>query len=353
VHIERGGQTLAHHLVGRLRGEGEAPMREDAIFRIASMTKPIVSVATLILMEQGRLRLEQTVAEILPELATLRAAGAPVPLAPTVLDLLRHTAGFGYLGEYHDAAARAQAQARDLDGRLPSLTPQALLGELAAQPLAVVPRSRFCYGFSTDVLGLVLERVTGMRLREVLRTLVLDPLGMHDTDFIVPEDKQERFATAYAGDTLWAGFIDKYGGARSQGMPMQSGGGGLASTMDNYLRFARVLAGGGESGGVRLLRPETVALMTRDHLEPHMTGPDGLVGPGFGFGLGVAVRRNYGASAFASVPGEVTWSGICGPVFYVHPTEGWIAVSMAANMATRMLSRMEFRHAAQTVLAAA
>jgi len=354
IHVERDGRVLAHRVAGRLRGDGQAPMREDAVFRIASLTKPIVSAVALMLVEEGRLGLDASVHHYLPELADLRLPGGAAPhRQPTIRDLLRHTSGFAYLHEIRDAGTRELAARAALDAQLPTMTRDAALAALARLPLAGEPGRAFRYGFSTDVLGLVVERVVGASLGETLRERVFEPLGMVDTGFTIPSAARGRFATALASDAGWFAWTGKFDEGQSAGLPFESGGGGLVSTLADYLRFARMLVGGGELDGVRLLSEASVAGMLSDQLEPGVDGPANLTGPGFGFGFGLAVRLDWGVSAFPTVTGEATWSGVCGPVLYLHPRERWIATWFTCNLATRMLARMEFRRAVQPLLDAA
>lgn len=351
VHIERDGKTLARRATGCLDPERGTPMGEDAIFRIASMTKPIVSMMTLMLVEQGRLELDSPIGRWLPELARLTLAGGRAPARPpTIRDLLRHTSGFAYVGETRDPALRSAAIAGDLDMTLPLLAPAEVLARLAAMPLAAEPGTQFLYGFSTDVLGLVVERVTGLRLGEALHEAIFEPLGMHDTGFEIPEANMPRFARAFPEDRHWYGFADKYLLAQEQGTPMQSGGGGLVSTIDDYAKFARMLLDGGRVGEHRLISEASLAEMFSNQLDASNPGPVGFTGPGFGFGLGLAVRLDWGASATPSTAGELTWFGICGTVIWLHPRERWFAIQFGANMRSRMLSRMEFRRTAQFLL---
>lgn len=351
VHVEREGRVLARRAAGVVDPATGAALREDAVFRIASMTKPIVSVLALMLVEQGRLTLDDPVSRWLPELAGLKLATGKAPARqPTYRDLMRHTSGLAYVGEIRDPALRATASEAGLDGRLPLLAPAAVLAQLAALPLACEPGSQFLYGFSTDVLGLAIERVTGVRLGDALREYLLGPLGMVETGFEVPAAATARFARAFSDDTAWHGFADKYAQAQQQGTPMQSGGGGLVSTIDDYARFARMLMAGGEANGRRLLSADSLRQMFANQLDPLNPGPVGFTGPGFGFGLGLAVRLDWGASATPSTAGELTWFGICGTVVWLHPRERWFAIQFGANMRSRMLSRMEFRRTIQFLL---
>lgn len=351
IHIERDGKVLARRAAGLLDPESGTSMSEDALFRIASMTKPVVSLMTLMLVDQGRLELDAPVARHLPELANLKLAGGAAPQRqPTVRDLLRHTSGFAYVGETRDPALRAAAMAGDLDMTLPLLTPAELLARLAAMPLAAEPGTQFLYGFSTDVLGLVVERVTGMRLGDALRESIFEPLGMTETGFEVPDGASGRLARAFADDRHWYGFSDKFALAQTRGMPMHSGGGGLVSTIDDYSKFARMLVDGGRAGNRQLVSQSSLAEMFANQLDAQNPGPVGFTGPGFGFGLGLAVRLDWGASATPSTAGELTWFGICGTVIWLHPRERWFAIQFGPNMRSRMLSRMEFRRTAQFVL---
>ncbi len=351
IHIEREGRVLASRSAGRLNPDTDAAMADDALFRIASMTKPLVSTLALMLVEQGHLMLDEPASRWLPELEALKLASGRAPQhLPTLRDLLRHTSGFAYGGEIRDPGLRAAAMTANIDGRLPLLTPEELLAALVARPLVCEPGSEFFYGFSTDVVGLVIERLTGMRLGEALREALLDPLGMTDTAFEVPATGEHRLAHAFPGDKGWHAFVDTLALAQRRGTPMQSGGAGLVSSVPDYARFARMLANGGQANGRRFLSEASLVEMFSNQLDPMLAGPVGLTGPGFGFGLGLAVRLDWGASATPSRAGELTWSGICGTVLWLQPRERWFALQFSANMRSRILSRMEFRRSAQFVL---
>ncbi len=347
VHVEQEGRVLARAAVGRMHGEGDAPMPEDALFRIASLSKPVVSVMTLMLVDEGRIGLDAPVQEYLPALAAQRLASGAAPARPaTVRDLLRHTAGVPYAGETRDPQARAKAQALGLDGRMASMTPQQFVEALATLPLANEPGRAFRYGFATDLAGLVIERVTGRRLGEVLRERLFDPLGMPDTGFAVAEADRARLPSAYGHDKAWHGFDRMFRDAQQQGLPLHSGGGGLVSSVPDYARFARMLADGGEAGGQRYLRPETFAQMAADQLGPEVDGPHGFTGPGFGFGLGLAVRLDWGPAAVPAAAGELTWSGVSGTALYLRPADRWFAILFSCNNPSRLMTRFEFRRAA-------
>lgn len=347
VHVEQDGKVLAHAVAGRLRGDADTPMREDALFRIASLSKPVVSVLTLMLVDEGRVGLDVPVQDYLPQLAAQRLANGAPPARPvTVRDLLRHTAGVPYANEMRDPQVRARAQTLGLDGRMASMTPTEFLDALVTLPLANEPGAAFRYGFATDLAGLVVERVTGQRLGDALRECLLEPLGMHDTGFSVTDADQPRMAGGYANDRGWSGFDRMFRDAQAKGLPLHSGGGGLVSTVADYARFARMLANGGEAGGRRYLSQATFAEFARDQLGSQVDGPAGYAGPGFGFGLGLAVRLDWGASAVPSPAGELTWSGVTGTGLYLRPADKWFAIQFSCNNASRLMARFEFRRAA-------
>lgn len=351
VLVERDGAELVRLVSGTMQGEAPGaepgePMRADALFRIASLTKPVVSVLAMILVDEGRLGLDDPVARHLPEIASMRLLDGAAPARePTVRDLMRHTAGLPYGGETRDPQALERVRAEGIDGRLPLLEPSAFLQSLARLPLANQPGEAFRYGYSTDVLGLVIEGILGQRLGDALAERVFGPLGMRDTRFGLEAAQHERMAGAFPEDRAWHGFFDMFVKADHAGTPLQSGGGGLASTIDDYARFARMLANGGMSEGHRILSEESFAEMTRNQLPDGVDGPFGFTGPGFGFGLGVAVRQPWGVAAYPCARGEFTWSGVTGTAMFVDPARRWFALMFSCNTASRMIARFEFRRA--------
>ncbi|MFA7504764.1 MAG: serine hydrolase domain-containing protein [Burkholderiaceae bacterium] len=351
VLVERDGAELARLVSGALHGEapGDAagePMRADALFRIASLTKPVVSFLAMILVDEERLGLDDPVARHLPELAAMRLPDGAAPARqPTIRDLLRHTSGFAYGREIAEADVAERILAEGLDERLPLLEPAAVLASLARLPLARQPGTAFRYGYSTDVLGLVIGRILGQRLGDALAERIFGPLGMRETGFAVPSQQRERMPTAFPEDRSWHGLSGKYVQADELGTPMHSGGGGLASTIDDYARFARLLANGGVHEGRRLLSETGFAEMARDQLPRGVDGPLGFTGPGFGFGLGLAVRRAGGAAAYPCAVGELTWSGMTGTALFVDPATRWFALLFSCNTVSRLIARFEFRRA--------
>jgi CubicO group peptidase (beta-lactamase class C family) len=322
VLVARHGKVAFCEPVGKLDLKSGRPMRPDAIFRIYSMTKPITSVAALILLEEGKLKLDDPVARYLPELKDLRvyagkgqtvAAKRPV----TIRDLMRHTSGFTYGMPNGSPVDRLYIKNRVGEGSLPDLVRQ--LGTL---PLQDQPGARFNYSVSTDVLGRLIEVVSGEPLDKFFRDRIFRPLDMHDTEFMIADKNLDRLTTAYGRTPKGAlGVTDAPAKSHYRKVPRYfSGGGGLLSTARDYCRFCQMLLNGGELDGARVLRPDTIAQITANQL-PAEALPLRLGGfplPGFGFGLGVMVRL-ASKSAANRFDGEYSWTGSAGTYFWVAP----------------------------------
>ena len=319
--VSLGGETCFSQALGRRDPAAGDAMQADSIFRIYSMTKPIVSLAAVMLVEQGRLQLTDAVAQYLPMFARQDVAvvsdgqpgRAPAAREATVHDLLRHTAGFTYefLG---DSAVQRQYTAAALGSRKRSNLE--FCEALAAIPLACQPGSCWEYSRATDVLGALLEVVAGRPLGELLAAMVLEPLGMKDTGFSVPEADHARLAEAFAADPQSGERIELM--PNRQAPRFESAGGGLLSTATDYSRFLLLLRNGGQLDGVRLLSPQTLAWMTADHLGAIPVQGD-LLTPGVGFGLGFAVRTHAGLAPTPGSAGSYFWSGLGGTSFFVDP----------------------------------
>jgi len=347
VHVEHAGKVLAHIAVGRLRPDGDAAMHDGALFRIASLTKPVVSFAALMQVEEGLLVLDAPASDYLPLLDNLRMkTGARPDRAPTVRDLLRHTSGLSYPWEIQDADIRERAAKSNIVGGMPHIDSDTFINALIEVPLVAQPGTAFRYGYSTDVLGMIVETIDGVPLGQSLNSRILDPLGMTETSFEVAASEQGRLASAYPSDAAWHGLVPEYGIRRDRQPWMESGGGGLISTLGDYAAFARMLSNGGCIGNERLLSESLFADMRRNQLPNGMEGPLAYTSSGFGFGLGLAVRLDWGPSAMPCAAGEMAWSGISGTAMFTQPGEGWFAVAFTSNMASRMMARMEFRRAA-------
>ncbi len=329
--IWRRGQIAHLGLAGVIDRERGTAMRRDAIFRIYSMTKPLTSAAVMMLLEDGKVALDDPLHRYFPG---FDKAG---PRAMTVLDLLRHTSGLTY--GFHnrtplDAAYRAQ-------GIGEANTPGGLTAMMAALeklPLEFPPGETWNYSVSTDVLGALVEKISGITFGDFLRTRILTPLGMTDTDFFVPPAKRDRFASCYQaqGGKL---VLQDDGQASTFAKPplLESGGGGLCGTADDYLRFCRMILDGGALDGSRILSPKSVALMTMNHLPGgrDMTQMMPITGmfdesgySGVGFGLGFQVMQSPARAALPGTVGEVAWGGAASTYFFIDPKEDMCVVFM-------------------------
>ena len=350
VLIARHGKLALFESLGVLDPATGEPMARDAIFRIYSMTKPVVSVAVMMLMEQGRLLLSDPVAKYLPEYSNQIVAhlveGVPQSRAVrqmiTVQDLLRHTAGLTYEFMGSSSVQRQYAQSR-IGSRQRSNAEFSL--QMAALPLMFEPGTVWEYSRSTDVLGRLIEVVSGMTLGEYLREAILNPLGMDETWFSVPPQYHYRIAEPFARDpdgAMQMRLID----IREDAV-MESGGGGLASTALDYARFLQFMLNRGELDGVRLLGSRTVAYMTSDHLGaiPVNSGASlELLPAGYGFGLGFAVRKQAGVAPEPGSVGAYYWGGMAGTTFFVDPAEDLFACLMLQAPNQREYYRKLFRN---------
>jgi CubicO group peptidase (beta-lactamase class C family) len=340
--VHRRGETVHSDVLGWQDEEAKIPMRRDTLFRIASMTKPIVSVAALMLVEEGKLRLGEPVDKFLPELArrkVLRSPGAVLtdvydaPRPITLKDLLLHRAGIPYLltAEGPMQAALAEFNALVLPGDMPMDDWMARLGAL---PLVNEPGARWHYGMSTDVLGVLIQRASGMSFADYLRTRIFEPLGMTDTFFWVPDGKADRFGPAYTPDPKTSKRIvqDHPGNSRWRNpASFPSGGAGMISTADDYLKFAKMILGRGKSGDTRLLSRTTWELMTTDHLTPTERATPFLGMPfwtSMGFGLGLSIADNPTGQDWLGSPGRLGWPGAYGTWWVADPKEDLIALMM-------------------------
>ncbi|HKI74343.1 MAG TPA: serine hydrolase domain-containing protein [Pseudomonadales bacterium] len=338
------GEIVQVDAIGQRDIEAGLPMQRDTIFAIASMTKPVTTVAALQLIEEGKLKLESPIREWLPEFSNPRvlkdAAGPiddtePVVRDITVEDLMTHRSGLAY--DFSSKGPIAKAIREKLGGAIsPAKPPEAWLADLASLPLSYQPGERMHYSLSTDVLGLLVGRVDGKSFRESLKDRVLDPLNMSDTDFWVPPEKRDRAANIYqfnvaAGKLLRAEWAVQ----RASVLPsMCSGGGGLYSTVDDYIQFAHMLVDQGEVNGVRLLSEDTVQLMRTNRLTPEQRQMPFLGMPFWtatGFGLGVSVVMDPEKLVGAGSKGSFGWPGAFGTWWQADPQEQLIVIYMIQN----------------------
>ena len=336
VAVARKGKLVYYEAVGFRDKDAGAPMTKDAIFSIASMTKPMSSVALLMLYEDGRLLLSDPVGKHLPALADRRVAASlenpsetvPAARQPTLQDILRHTSGLLYGGRGSSALHKMYPASSSSSGT--TMTSAEFLAKLGGLPLAYQPGTVWDYSLATDVVGLVVEAVSGQTLGQYLRERIWSPLGMDDTAFNVPPEKQNRYAKGFANDpdTGKPQFVLDL----AKPLKFECGGGCTASTVGDYLRFAQMLANKGALGKARILGKKTVEYMTADHLAPDVRNGIPQVDParaGYGFGLGVAVRRQDGVTPINGTAGDYHWGGAYGTFFWVDPKENLVVVFMA------------------------
>jgi len=333
IAIAREGKLVHHKAYGVQDPASGKPMALDSVFGLASMTKIMASVAALHLNEQGRLPLKSPLAQYFPEFGNMKV-GVPqpdgslreVPQARPIFiqDLMRHTSGLTYGGRGDHPIAKlypggTQPPAEgDID---------AFIARITKLPLAHQPGTVFEYGFSTDVLGAVVEKVSGQRLGEYLQANVWKPLGMVDTTFQVSDRNRARLAKPFPNNPLDG--KPQSVSVFDTAMKFDCGGACAMGTVGDYLRFGQMLMNGGVLDGQRILSPKTVEHMTANHLGPEIRNRVGFVEPhreGFGFGLGVAVRTTAGLSAVPGNPGEYSWNGAFGTQFFADPKEKLVVV---------------------------
>jgi CubicO group peptidase (beta-lactamase class C family) len=335
--------------------EAQLPMEHDTIFRIASMTKPITSVAALMLVDEGKIALSDPISEYAPEFSRMRVLKSPDgPLdetensaqAITFEHLLTHRSGLTYR-DFHRGPI-AQAYSEGLGGDIDSdVAPDDWIRRLAYLPLIDQPGNAMHYGRSTDLLGFLIARIEGKSLGAVLQRRIFGPLGMKDTGFVVPREKQHRRSAAYGFDdtgrlmkrTMWGSSGEVVSPERPQDMTYESGGQGLWSTVDDYLKFARLFLGNGAVDGVRLLRPETLRMMMTNQLTDAQRAQFRLLGQrpfavGRGFGLGVSVVLETDETDFMrrGSAGTVSWPGAYGGWWKADPQQRSVFIFLAHNM---------------------
>ena len=341
VAIARKGKLVHLQSYGYLDKSAGTKMTNDAIFSIASMTKPVVAVGALQLFEQGRVQIDEPLSKYFPQFSKMQVAvlkggndGAPgfetVPAARpvTVQDLMRHTSGIVYGNRGATPVHKLYPQSSTGSGT--SMTGQEFIDKLGSLPLLHQPGSTWDYSFGLDVLGLLIEKASGQPLGKYLEAQVFKPLGMPDTGFFVPPEKQKRYAKAFANDpdTGKPQFVVDL----TKPLKFECGGGCAASTAGDYLRFAQMLLNGGRLDGKRILSRKTVEYMLSNQLAPNTVNLIGNTDPtnaDMGFGLGVAVRTTPGIVPRVGSVGEFNWSGAYGTTWWADPKEQLAVVFMA------------------------
>lgn len=338
--VARKGKVVFVTSLGKQNLETGTPMARDTLFRIYSMTKPISAVAAMILYEEGAFKLSDPLSKHIPEFENLKVLVDGVETnperPPTVQDLMRHTAGFtyGFFGNemYRKAELNTSANLEEFVGKLSEI------------PLVYEPGSRWIYSVSSDVLGYLVEKVSGVAFDKFLKTRLFDPLGMKDTFFEVPPEKLHRFGTNHR----WNDEVQRLevmdrpeDSAYVKKVTLFMGGQGLVSTIDDYMRFSLMLVNRGKLGGARILSPKTIELMSMDHLDFDAGEAIGQIafgeGGGYGFGLGFGVVKNVAAGGMLRSRGEYFWAGAAGTTFWIDPTEEIVGIALIQLMGDRRL----------------
>lgn len=355
VAILRGGSLGYFESFGQMDRERGKPVAADTIWRWYSMTKPVTGVALLTLYERGLFQLDDPIHRFIPEwrdMTVRDGAGGTVPAdrPPTVRDVLTHTSGVGYGVDNADLDLAAR-------GWLGEQTLETLGAAIGGWPLRFQPGTKWLYSFGMDIGARLVEVLSGLPFDEYLRTELFEPLGMVDTDFFVPEDKLDRFSACYGRNARKELVLvdDPERSTYRRKPSLLNGGGGLAGTMPDYLRFAGMLANGGELDGRRILSRKTVQLMASNHLPGDADMADmampmgyGEVGfAGMGFGLTVAVSKGPAQTGIVGSPGEFMWGGAASTIFWVDPTEDLAVVFMTQLLPS---GTFDFRSQLKTIV---
>ena len=340
VMVARDGKVVYENAFGSLTPKGDTPMTKDAIFRIYSMTKPLMSVGMMLLVEDGLVELTDPLSKFLPAFKDVQVStpdGDVAPLRPIqIQDIMRHTAGLAYAEltknpKVKEAMFAAGLGKKDIEYDARDLSGPEEVERLAKIPLIYQPGAQWEYSLAVDVQGRVIEAVTGKRAGQFLAERVFKPLRMDDTGFWVPQEKLSRLAGAFDVDPASGKSFPVIDVSKEPGNDF--GGAGGVSTASDYLRFCQMLLNGGTLDGVRVLSPSTIRLMTSDHLATLVSNPQApgellLGSKGYTFGLGFAVRMADGIAGVPGSAGEFMWAGYAGTYFWVDPREGLTAVLM-------------------------
>jgi CubicO group peptidase (beta-lactamase class C family) len=346
VMVARRGQIGWFDALGKQSPAGSAPMAHDSIFRIFSMTKPIVSVGIMMLIENGDFLVSDPVAKFIPEFADqkvgvenngkLELVGLKRQM--TVQDLLRHTSGITYDHTGNGLVQQLYQQSRLRSRKITNAEHAAMV---AGMPLMCQPGAEWNYSRSTDILGRIIEVVSGKTLGAFLTERILAPLQMAETAFHTGEENSGRLAEPFADDP-WSGEKVQLFSMLEKPV-MESGGGGLVSTTMDYARFCQMLLNGGVLDGNRIIGRKTLELMASDHLGPNIKVDSPLMPEGHGFGLGFAVRTHAGMAPFPGSVGQYFWSGVAGTFFWIDPAEDLFAVFMMQGPGQRQYIRSMVR----------
>ncbi len=347
--IARNGRVTHFESHGFQDAAKTKPMTKDTLFRLASMTKPIVTTAAMMLVEQGKLKLNDPLVLWLPELKDLKVetANGDVPLTRPlwVQDVMRHTAGFVYGGATRSPRVKKLYEDLNIESREVDITSEDMLKNLGQIPLVHQPGTFWEYSIAVDVLGLVLERVEKKPLDAIVKELLLDPLGMKDTSWWVAPNQTYRMAEALNSDPLKADMLKSYRQSYNPlGKSYFKGGAGMVSTASDYLRYAQMMVNGGELDGKRYLSRKTVELMLSNHIVGMGGTPLATTGPGYGFGLGYGVRLDEGMGWAPGSKGDAMWAGAWGTSFWIDPKEKLVGILMSQSPSNRVQTRMLYKN---------
>jgi CubicO group peptidase (beta-lactamase class C family) len=347
IMVARRGQIGWFDALGRQNPVAAAPMAKDTIFRIFSMTKPIVSVGIMVLIEEGHFLLNDPIAKFIPEFAAQKVGvenngqldRVPLQRPITIQDLLRHTSGITYDHTGNGLVQQLYQQSRLRSRKITNAEHASLVASL---PLMCQPGTEWNYSRSTDILGRLIEVVTGKTLGAFLTERILAPLQMTETVFHTGAENADRLAEPFSNDPWTGEKVQLFNMLETPAM--ESGGGGLLSTTMDYARFCQMLLNGGTLDGVRIIGRKTLEWMASDHLGPHVKIQGTLVQPGVGFGLGFAVRTQAGIAPFPGSLGQFFWSGMGGTFFWIDPKEDLFAVFMSQGPGQREYTRTLVRY---------
>jgi len=346
--VARNGQIVHFEATGYLDAQKKTPIQKDSIFRLASMTKPVVTAAAMMLVEQGKLKLNDPITTWLPELKDLKVetAAGDVPLNRPiwVQDLMRHTAGFVYAGSTRSPRIKKLYDDLNIESREVDITSEEMLKSLGQIPLAHQPGTFWEYSIAVDVLGLLLERVEKKPLDTLVKELLINPLGMKDTTWWVASNNMGRLAESLDSDGQKAAMLKSYRQSYDpSGKSYFKGGAGLVGTASDYLRFAQMILNGGELDGRRYLSRKTVEFMLSQHTVGMGGSTIGTTGPGYGFGLGFGVRLDEGMGWIPGSKGDAMWAGAWGTSFWIDPKEKLVGILMAQGPSNRIHTRMLYK----------
>jgi CubicO group peptidase (beta-lactamase class C family) len=332
IMIARRGKVAFFEALGHQDPASGAPMTRDSIFRIMSMTKPIVSIGLMMLVEDGHLLINDPVSKFIPEFRDQRVGVerdgglhlVPLLREVTVQDLLRHTSGLVYDTRGDGPVHRLYQQAGVRNRNVTNAELASTIGKL---PLVCQPGTEFNYSFSTDIVGRIIEVISGQPLSTFLSERILGPLRMTETAFHATDAQKHRLAQPFPVDP-WTGAAVKLYDMLER-PALESGGGGLVSTASDYSRFCQMLVNGGTLDGQRIVGRKTLELLASDHLGPAVRIMTPVIAPGHSFGLGFAVRMHAGMAVVAGSVGQFMWSGVAGTTFWIDPVEDMFAIFLS------------------------